>query len=48
VNDVPAFGKCLLLSITDALEGALAGRPMSFRITSRPRAKLKLADHARA
>src|ERR1039458_3163637 len=32
-----AFGKCLPISITDGLGGALAGRPMSFRITSRPR-----------
>ena len=32
-----AFGKCLPLSITDGLGGAIAGRPLSARIVSRPR-----------
>jgi hypothetical protein len=32
-----AFGKCLPLSITDGLGGAIAGQPLSVRIVSRPR-----------
>jgi hypothetical protein len=32
-----AFDKCLPLSITEGLGGAVAGRPMSFRVVSQPR-----------
>ena len=31
------FNRCLPISITDALGGAVAGRPMSFRVMARPR-----------
>jgi len=36
-NVLAAFDKCLPLSITDGLGGAVAGRPMSFRVVSHPR-----------
>jgi hypothetical protein len=36
-NVLAAFDKCLPLSITEGLEGAVAGRPMSFRVVSHPR-----------
>jgi hypothetical protein len=34
---VAALGKCLPVAITDGLGGAIAGRPMSIRLVSRPR-----------
>ena len=36
-NVLAAFDKCLPLSITEGLGGAVAGRPMSFRVVSHPR-----------
>jgi hypothetical protein len=36
-NVLAAFDKCLPLSITERLGGAVAGRPMSFRVVSHPR-----------
>ena len=36
-NVLAAFDKCLPLSITEGLGGAVAGRPMSFRVVSQPR-----------
>jgi len=35
-NVLATFGKCLPLSITEGLGGAVAGRPMSFRVISQP------------
>jgi hypothetical protein len=32
-----AFDRCLPVSITEGLGGAIAGRPMRFRVVSRPR-----------
>ena len=42
-----AFGRCLPVAITDGLGGAIAGRPMSFRITSRPREVISEAPSRR-
>ena len=36
-NVLAAFDKCLPLSITEGLGGAVAGRPMSFRVVNHPR-----------
>ena len=36
-GDLAAFGKCLPLGVTDGLGGAIAGRPLSAGIVSRPR-----------
>ena len=36
-NVLATFGKYLPLSITEGLGGAVAGRPMSFRVISQPR-----------
>jgi len=36
-NVLTAFDKCLPLSITEGLGGAMAGRRMSFRVVSHPR-----------
>jgi hypothetical protein len=37
---IEALAKCLPVSITDALGGAIAGRPFSIRIGRRPRATI--------
>jgi hypothetical protein len=36
-NVLAAFDRCLPLSLTEGLGGAVAGRPMSFRVVSHPR-----------
>jgi hypothetical protein len=36
-NVLAAFDKCLPLSLSPGLGGAVAGRPMSFRVISQPR-----------
>jgi hypothetical protein len=38
-----AFGRCLPVSVTEGLGGAIAGRPMSFRVVSRPRETISKA-----
>jgi hypothetical protein len=42
-----AFGGCLPVNITEGLGGAIAGRPMSFRVTSRPREVISEAHSRR-
>lgn len=42
-----AFDRCLPVSLTEGLGGAIAGRPMSFRVVSRPRESVAKARRNR-